>query len=240
VIRFLDTLHGWLVIDVSQGHMSKALLAATSDGGVTWATSTLPFSGAVTFRSATRGWLVGGNWTTLQNQLASTQDGGTSWTIQSLPRPSTVTNRDFQPVIAVPAFFNDLSGVEVVNFGTTVALYTTGDGGTTWVNAAQFGNVAGDEFAPPVVAASGRSAWVVVGHSLFVTHDAGVTWLSIPHSQSLVGAMALGLVSDTVGWALTENGTCAQFKSNCTVSTTVLRSVDGGAKWTAVPVPGLG
>jgi hypothetical protein len=235
-MQFLEGNYGWLVIDASLGHESTAALATTKDGGVSWAMSNLPFSGSIHFTSATKGWLVGGSWTTLRNQLALTQDSGATWTLQTQPSPAS---RDFQPVIGTPTFFDGMDGFLAVNYGQTTVVHVTHDGGATWTSGSSFTNTAGDEMALPIVAATARSAWVVMGHSLLVSHDAGASWSSLTHSQSLVGTVGLGFLNDSVGWALTENGSCASSKSNCSIQTRVLHSTDGGGTWSGVTIADL-
>ncbi len=231
-MRFIDQSHGWLVIDESPGRFSVGALFMTSDGGSTWSEAALPFAGSIYFASPSIGWLVGGQWATTQNLLEITRDGGKTWTQQAIQTPAAA--QGFEPIIGVPHFFDAQNGVLPVNFGPVAGLLITHDAGRSWSQAATFTLSAGDQMAEPLVATSGRGAWVIIGHSLLVTQDSGQTWGTLSHSQSLIGVVALSFVSSTTGWALTENGSCASFKSHCSTVTSLVRTIDGGSNWATV------
>ncbi|MGZ3681366.1 MAG: WD40/YVTN/BNR-like repeat-containing protein, partial [Ktedonobacterales bacterium] len=228
-MQFLDSTHGWLEVNLSQTHLRNGLLFSTQDGGATWTSFALPFTGSITFTSLSVGWLVESDWATLNNTLVGTHDGGKTWTAQTLPLPQGIAATHI--VVGLPRFFDQQNGIVPVNVGESTVMYATHNGGTSWAQTATLANFTGDDQAPPFDAGSGHSAWVVVGHNLFTTHNAGATWAAIQHDAHLSGALAMAMRSDTKGYALTENGTCASFKSNCTIQTAIIRTTDGGHTW---------
>lgn len=228
-MQFLDATHGWLEIAVGPIHLRDGLLFSTQDGGATWTSSALPFTGSMTFTSPSVGWLVGSDWATLNNTLVGTHDGGKTWIVQTLPLPQGIAAT--HTVVGLPRFFDRQKGIVPVNIGQSTVLYATRNGGASWAQAATLANFTGDDQAQPVDASFGRSAWVAVGHSLFTTRDAGATWAAVDHDAHFIGVESLLMRSDTQAFALTENGTCASFKSNCAIHTTLLRTSDGGHTW---------
>lgn len=233
-LQFLDATHGWLEVDVSYANSRRGLLFSTQDGGSTWASASLPFSGSIVFASYTVGWLVGAQWATVTaNTLARTDDGGKTWTSQTLPLPESSVSM-YIPM-GQPFFFDRQNGIVPVNVGQSTVIYATHNGGTSWAQTTELANTASDFQAQPFDTGSGRSVWIKDGRRLFVTHDAGATWATVQPDTDLGGA-ELVAYSDTKVFALTAHGMCPSDSSdpssyNCTNTSTILGTTDGGQTW---------
>ena len=119
-VSSVDSTHGWAVGSDSDGY---ALIAATSDGGATWAAQPkLPADCelyGVDFVDLQHGWAVGDIWTgsSYVAAVCATANGGTTWTQTTLD--------EFAPLLAVD-FFDAKTGWAVGETGTIIR---TADGG---------------------------------------------------------------------------------------------------------------
>lgn len=120
---FFDTAHGWVVANTSTGRGSRGVIFTTSDQGNTWNSFQLPFAGSVSFSSPLHGWLVGGQFATMQNRLMVTHDGGQTWLEQSA-FPLAKSDMQARPTSAI---FAMTGWVEV---GHTFVV--THDNGSSW------------------------------------------------------------------------------------------------------------
>lgn len=235
-LQFLDATHGWLEVDVSQANSRRGLLFSTQDGGGTWTSTPLPFGGSIVFTSDSVGWLTGSQWATVTpNTLARTTDGGKTWTTQTLPLPEGAIV--WLTTVGQPIFFDRQNGIVPVNVRQSTLIYATHNGGASWTKTAELAIAVDDFQEQPFDSASGRSAWIRVGGSLFVTHDAGATWATV-HPDTDLRAAELLVRSDTTAYALTLEGMCASasgtLTSGCTNRSTILRTSDGGHTWDTV------
>jgi photosystem II stability/assembly factor-like uncharacterized protein len=229
-LQFLDTAHGWLSVTTSTGHLSRGMLFTTTNQGTNWIAHQMPFAGPVAFHTALTGWGVGGTDATLQNHLMLTTDGGQSWTEQPLALPSDA--EAVAPFIALPVFSSEQTGFVSVAAGAALHLYTTQDAGKTWAETAAFPTESTDTLAPPVTATVGNTSWVEVGHTLVVTHDGGASWTTLAHNAVASNARILGFRDALHGWAVVTEGNCKSFKSDCSMTTRVYHTTDGGQNWT--------
>ena len=78
-----DLQTGWLVLQMPTSTIfSIARLLRTSDGGLSWQLSDLPFASEITWTGAGTGWISGG---ISGRELYRTLDGGKSWQEAALP-----------------------------------------------------------------------------------------------------------------------------------------------------------
>jgi photosystem II stability/assembly factor-like uncharacterized protein len=200
-VAFSDSLHAWAVgyLDTDPDPFDSALrpvIVATSDGGATWRSQTVPPGVGeledVAFVDGLHGWAVGGDtsgdpWTPL---TLSTSDGGATWNKQ-----------------AVPADVGLLRGVAFADssHGWAVdgsSILSTRDGGATWSKKDMPGrSVLG------VACTDANHAWVAGedegeynGTAVFTTSDGGDTWHT--HLMGVVGRVEHIVAADTQhGWA---------------------------------------
>jgi photosystem II stability/assembly factor-like uncharacterized protein len=115
-VFFIDSQTGWAVGD-------NGVIINTTDGGTTWssqASGTTKDMTAVFFIDANTGWAVGYD---LDNIILKTTDGGNVWADITMGAASTGILRDI-------AFANSNKGWMV----SSDSIYTSSDGGTTWIN----------------------------------------------------------------------------------------------------------
>ena len=242
-LEFVGPFYGWFTVSQTLTMNSSAAdLYRTSDGGLTWERSALPFDGDTHFHTASIGWLVGSCCTGAPNQLYRTSDGGLTWEKQAIAPNPVDTGFDYHDY-SLPVFADARSGALAITLRdesyetTAVAFYRTQDSGETWQLAATLPRPPGP-FLPGPGGSAGISIpaqvltldiWFVsMGQSLDRTLDGGATWEEFPQS-GLPGFHArLQFVTADFGWSVL-------FKDNCGSDCELLaRTFDGGQTWAPV------
>jgi len=253
-ISFLDTTHGFALT----GGATQPRMYATTDGGVHWAlVGRPPFTGSIVFLDRREGFAISDpSWTGPAQStpagggiLYRTADGGRQWRRVNLAAPSKYQG---QPQVDdLPKFFGARHGVLSARFrdratgAQHVVVYTTADGGATWiahlapenadVRAYQWG-VSG---ATPFSAVSARSWVLFVGDTLYSTRDAGRSWrlLHPRYAPALPRIRDVNFTSLSDGWAIFALP--ARYGPN--VGAALVHTSDGGRDWSplAPPVPKL-
>jgi len=244
-IDFVDQQRGWLVAatQTNSGFVSAGQLFQTADGGATWSALPTPPSGhAVRFINLSTGWNVsGGNF----DQLYVTRDGGHVWQRQNVQVPAAYA--ETPPALDLPAFADSGLGLLRVMFADgSVQLYISVDRGATWtIDAARAplfirqppyaryeGTIA------PTFVGSGVTA-VVLGAELKLQSGSG--WISLK-PRGFDSVLQIEFTNPRVGWAVSSHLTCTGSGSSaiCESHQDLLRTVDGGRNWTAVPVRSSG
>lgn len=169
---------------------------------------------------------------TVAGDVWRTTDGGQNWTKLNVP----FTANSFPNVVH---FFNYMDGVAMGDpLGGYFEIYTTNDGGQTWVRTPNTGNV----LNPSVSSEYGIvDMYDVVADTIwfgtnkgrvFKSKDKGLTWT--------VATTGLTEVSE-IRMRDANNGLVVQKlrnASNQLIGTTMRRTIDGGATWTAVTKTG--
>jgi photosystem II stability/assembly factor-like uncharacterized protein len=123
---------------------------------------------------------------------------------------------------------------------STLYLFATVDGGRSWtsvnppVTTGGRGELLGGD--APRLAVIDQRNWLLLTDRLRVTHDGGLTWTLVPTAQDLGDVVRLEFSTIDAGWAYSERTTCVA-KANCSTTTRLLRTSDGGRTWTAINVP---
>ncbi len=238
-LTFIDAQHGWILAGYANGGGPAEIVSVlrTTDGGKTWqgissalpADTTplghLPYGGqksGIRFVNASTGWVTGTVMLTNLAWLYVTHDGGSTWHQQTLPLPPNVPSA--QLLIQPPTFFSANDGLLPVRFsdlttsrGIATVIYVSHDGGTTWRSTM------------PVSAAMSTShfldmqhGWLTDGTNLFVTSDGGQHWAKLTPSANFKRVTLLDFVSETTGWAISNQGDSSSF---------LLKTTDGGQTW---------
>jgi photosystem II stability/assembly factor-like uncharacterized protein len=240
-LQFVGGQTGWLMAHVGVGMMHDYIvLYRSQDGGVSWSRIQDPYNDTslimscsktgLQFTDATHGWLTGDcHGVAAGVQLFNSLDGGVSWTPVTLPDPAGVPGL-FSDMLAAcgsydPYFFsNDLGhiGVNCVNYTQDPPtyqyyLFTTLDGGSTWVSGTYPGK--------SLYFYSADTGWAAA-EKIQRTLDGGLTWKAM---SNVSWSAQLDFVSEQLGWAVARN----------LEQIALVKTTDGGAKW-AILVPKVG
>ena len=257
----LDLKTGWIVIKrQSSPAFNLGSLIKTSDGGDTWETMSLPGGDPVYFTDPSRGWIVTG---IDHNVLYLTEDGGRTWQIQNVVDQAKEPARYEMPSFNVAG----QGILPVLTFGpakTRLAIYQSDDNGQSWrlasdtsvpSSAAQGSSYSVSPDGQWIMTLSdgevlqgsyrgtelmGKSSW------LQSTPQAGQKSLLPNHAQAVEGITSLDMASNTQGWAVSQSGSCTSTVQagshsktglQCTSSTTLVGTSDGGLTWNTITPP---
>jgi photosystem II stability/assembly factor-like uncharacterized protein len=193
----LDAEHAWIQKPDFTNYPHSGFLNHTTDGGLTWATITVPFSSAnLTFLDEDNGWAMadlGAGAGSNAVAIYQTTDGGANWIQTYVNDPNLPNAGDTLPLGGLKSDIIPLNmqtaWVSGVTYTTgAVYLFRTDDGGHTWESvslslppdseAAQM-SIEKDHMKF-VSANDGFLAVHISGEStqtaVYVTHDAGDTW----------------------------------------------------------------
>jgi photosystem II stability/assembly factor-like uncharacterized protein len=235
-IDFIDATHGWLYLSygVAAGSEGGAIYR-TVDGGAHWtkveqtvggvqeAPGSLPFGcdkAGVSFINATTGWATG-SCAGGSPFFFVTHDAGRTWSAQSFSIPGGASGGGGFTT-SLPVFFTDRSGYFLLGGNETV-VYTTTDGGTTWLphrlpvgnSRLSFGSIA---FTSLV------DGWLVSGDGTLIyrTNDAGLHWTTFRPSSQLTGLQVFAAMDATHAIAVLNPSGSQNF---------ITATSDGGRTW---------
>jgi photosystem II stability/assembly factor-like uncharacterized protein len=173
--------------------------------------------------------------------LYRTTDSGRSWERVALPVPPRYAGR--RMTVDPPAFFGERDGVasaRVLDPKTKaqhVVVYVTRDGGATWsarpapAAADLRGYTFGFSGNTPFSAASAEEWKLMVGRSLYITHDAGLRWSVVRarYAPMPPAVWDVQFMSASAGWAIfgVSNGAA------------LVQTTNGGRDWTPVHPPAM-
>jgi photosystem II stability/assembly factor-like uncharacterized protein len=209
---FLDAATGWLV--VGAGDPTSGMLYHTTDGGITWASTTVPFGGgSLHFIDPMNGWDLVGLSAGMSHEAVAifrTSDGGESWSKVFTDDPGASGSSDSLPLVgdkngitALDANHAWVTGAEPMN--DLIYVYATQDGGSTWTlqNLAMPAGYSGAMTGPsqPVFFSASEAVLPVqlfantTGTDFYISHDGGQTWAaSTPIAQGGFLAVASATV----------------------------------------------
>jgi photosystem II stability/assembly factor-like uncharacterized protein len=236
---FADAQNGWLLAHVGAG-MSHDYVALfrTQDGGQSWARLIDPYGDSgiqvcqktgLVFPSAQNGWLTGDCGGVMAGAfLFQTTDGGQTWQPVTLPAPVDAPRlfSDSGPLCSTqsPVFSSPQAGKLIVRcmdttvdpYVTSYYLYTTSDGGASWIQASSPAGTLAFE--------AGDTGWAL-SRDLFHTTDGGRTWTKV---KTVNWDGQFSFVSDTLGWAV------ARAETDTGTRIALVQTTDGGQTWTII------
>lgn len=199
---------------IGNGHAGPVL--KTTDGGITWATKTLPVSwgfNKVIFTSMQTGFMVGdlGN-------ILKTEDAGESWQIQN-EFPSSLSNSNLASV----DFINQDLGFAV---GKTDILKTT-DSGKHWELVAQSAfDIRSVSFIDSLHGICVGGDWLHEYSCITTTSDGGKTWVENSPTISNTYINKVRFFNANTGYAVCGNGNAS--------GGLILKTTDAGNTWLAM------
>jgi hypothetical protein len=229
-VGFADGSRGALLAKVqTSSAFSKAQLYATADGGASWQASSAPVAGWVEVEPDGRVYLAGG---VLGNELYASRDQGHTWTLEQLElgKSTTVEAVGLPQAGILPATVTEAGGTRIVMLRS--------DGGAGWRAA---GSV-------PLKATGGAAtSMAVLGSTVLLADPSGSTLhrttggsgsalaMSSARAEGLpAGVSHLTFASQANGWALASSGSCVYVKQQCSVTSTLAVTGNGGGTWRQV------
>jgi photosystem II stability/assembly factor-like uncharacterized protein len=232
-IYFLDSLHGWMSLDVVSGpdiNQSKApvaLILVTSDGGRTWnpTGNDLGAMGYLRFTTPSHGWML----IPTRDELFVTYDGAKSWQKVSLAAPKEAYPAT-EATYDLPTFEDNRHGFLPVTYSgglgvkSATLLFATEDGGQTWQLDRTLAGLSGMPVGTGVSSAVTGPAWIAANLSgnTYLTISAIASGATANASSNVYpgyyGVFQLSFVTPSRGWVLLYDGS-------------LLSTMDGGTTW---------
>jgi DNA-binding CsgD family transcriptional regulator/photosystem II stability/assembly factor-like uncharacterized protein len=243
-LAFVDPTTGWLtgrrcpqpIRPATEGKVSEGVIAATSDGGLTWQEQ---YSGQlqptdIAFVDATTGWAIGPlgsncDSSACEYALIVTRDGGQHWS------QAFKTDLRLQQIRLISDNDGWLLGLACPSASPgpdpcSGHVLSTRDGGGSWHDATLPSKAHAYDLSRP----SRSDGFVMLTCSacesrLFVTHDSGLSWQSLPGPGADTGLTVeqeIFFLTPSQGWLLSggQAGTGNQVKQ-------VFATYDGGQTW---------
>ncbi len=216
-IMFLGNRTGW-ICNLFPG------VFKTVDGGETWirlnSNLTSDQIEAVWFVDENKGWAISSAQPSepspRESGILVSVDGGKSWSKQTMFPQATCALGDLW-------FRDDVHGWVTGSCNQQAVILTTSDGGTKWQRQVISG-IVGSELRR-VRFGDSLIGWAVGPGSILSTKDGGVHWAPQYTDERGIWLNDIAAVTSTEAWAVGGWGF-------------LLHTVDGGAIWSKVPLPG--
>lgn len=241
-LSFVDAQNGFAL---AAAPPRRQFLFETQNGGATWrrVANNVPMSGPIRFLNAREGWAVSEPRGVVGGRVYRTIDGGRHWQRVTLAAPPGYRS---EPATAgVPRFFAPRVGVVPVRFrdrmhAQHLVVYVTHDGGNSWSPrpapvAADLGaQTWGFPEALPFSAATADSWFLLAGHRLYWTRDAGHSWsVTRTVAPKAPRVWDVSFTSPLDGWAI-----FAPVEIGPRAGSALVKTTDGGLHWTPLAPQG--
>jgi len=251
-LQFADSQNGWVMVHVGAGmnHDYYALFRS-QDGGVSWSRIQDPYndsSGTMScsktdllFTDASHGWLTGDCHGVAPGvQLFKSSDGGLTWETVTLVDPAGSPGMFSTFDAACGAYDLFFFSNELGHLGVRCSfydqdpityqyfIYTTLDGGSTWVSSTYPGET--------LYFFSANTGWAF-STKVQLTTDGGLTWKAVSNiswtvKSSWTQSAEVDFISEQIGWGVARG-------TEQPVPLALVQTIKAGAKW-AMLVPIVG
>jgi len=226
-VEFVDRWHGWIEVELSakQGKSAEAAVLRTSDGGLSWRSTSIPrvsiYQGGLFFLDTHKGWFVGAKRDLRVPVVLRTQDGGATWRrVQATQQLVTLTS-----IVFVDSRRGWISGYDNQHIGTPTAALSTRDGGRTWRTVTS-------DTAPHsnLVRLDARHLWSLGerGYNVVMLRLSDVSSRWEPLTEGGRTPSLFTFATADIGWGIHfdtgEEGSVADWQ--------FMRTEDGGRTWT--------
>jgi hypothetical protein len=234
-LTFADAKHGWLELQrISSSNFKQGIIFRTQDGGQSWTElPTPPTVDNITFVSRQVGWIAGGPG---GGNLYRTADGGQTWTGDRAPQPATIAaTQAFYSLPQVDASGRLLLAVTFVKStasadSATLAIYTSHDGGATWLPYSVHDAIEASSRIPTDLAGKAFISVYNDGKRTAPSSDAienDAKYLTRIHPPVNGAVLSAYFVDSSNGWLVVANDICDQ-NGYCKSITQLLATSDGG------------
>lgn len=234
-LSFVDATRGWMMADLGAGAGSMAVsIFQTTDGGATWtrtytndpnmegAGDTLPLGGLkgeIAPLDMNTAWISGVIYSPGMVYLFRTDDGGSTWSTINidLSAEAQLSELSIERIEFVSASQGFLA-LRVISTDMHTILYSTTDGGNTWVPApAKIPN------AGRLNIVSEREIILYSSDQFYITRDAANTWNIVPPDIAFGDSLtSMSFANSNTGWVVTTD------PSN---HHALYKTTDGAATW---------
>ncbi len=239
-ISFADDKHGFAVA-LKYTEYGQTMLATTSDGGSSWIARgvlpTLSNDPSILFTTDTQGIL----WTNGGQFIEHTSDGGRTWTRVDLVGTSVSASQSGDTIMLV-----DESACSPTGFTSSSPCATwiawSADGGSTWRQAAIANSEHESYGHGGEVGTLGdpSDAYVIAGGHLYVTTDAGGTWVTRTQPCGSLDFPDYVDLSATEGASRSVWAACGGQPSAGNEEKAVYVSADDGLSWSLRSAASMG
>ena len=179
---FINATHGWVVGQNETG-LGGSIILFTNNGGISW--NLQLYNESQKFRNIE---IIDGQtiWVSGRKYLFFSQDGGQSW--------NTVNIVESNALLAGLEFSNNTHGW----VSTMSSVFRTIDQGKTWENDTSWSF---NDTLRMIQFISPTKAWAIGFRGIYYSDNGGDSWVH----QYDEGGWALSIVSNTEGWAISDN-----------------------------------
>jgi len=196
----MDNNSVWIQLPDYNNYPNSGILYHTTDGGLTWAATTTPFSdGDVRFLDVNNGWALadlGAGAGSDAIAVYQTTDGGSTWDRKFINDPNSANASDSIPLGGLKSGLTPLNMQTAWVYGTvyssgTVYVFRTDDGGVNWVQISSLPLPQGAEDAElsfeRVQFVTANDAFMLMRiasdeskMAVYISNDSGETWSLTP------------------------------------------------------------
>lgn len=233
-VFFLDKNNGWVVRN-GEGK-NETVVLRTTNSGKQWKISSLPKSDTIkgiSFISMARGWILTSSATSSgkeEKYLYRTDDGGGSWKKIMQNTGSPNASKDTEKSISYDGYLEGMSFIDPLHGFVTLqelgssSLYTTDDGGSSWLSVPNFVDTTKMSTCstlelgnPQFKEKSGDNGFIPLACTVgdktkfngYFTSDQGVTWqlksFNLNWSQGLNQMLPPVFLNQNEGWYLHDS-----------------------------------